>query len=262
MKYLEVKLTLLCVGIISISLIFTALSSAKIDPKTLTGVWFFDEGKGDIAKDSSGKNNNGELMNKPKWVEGKLGNALSLDGVDDYVNVPNTFNLASASFSITALINVTANNASSDMGVVNRGDQTANTNIHLHCNIRAMKPHFGFYGNDLGGVTVLSTGKWYSISWVYDSSANIRRIYVNGVLDSEDKPPSKYQADHPLWIGRYYDLARVFNGLIDEVAIFNVALTEDDIKSIVKNGIGKATGIAAVSPAGKLTQSWAKIKAQ
>lgn len=125
-----------------------------------------------------------------------------------------------------------------------------------------MKPHFGFYGNDLGGVTTLSTGKWYSISWVYDFSANIRQIYVNGVLDSQDKPPSAYQANHTLWIGRYYDLNRVFNGLIDEVDVFNVALTEDDIKSIMKNGIGKATGIAVVSPAGKLATTWAKIKAQ
>jgi hypothetical protein len=201
-------------------------------------------------------------MGNPKGVEGKFGKALEFDGKDDYVDVPKTFNLASASFSISALINITANNASSDMGVVNRGDQTANTNIHLHCNIRAMKPLFGFYGNDLGGVTTLSTGKWYSISWVYDFSSNIRQIYVNGVLDSQDKPPSAYQADHSLWIGRYYDLNRVFNGLIDEVAVFNVARTEDDIKNIMKNGIGKATGIAAVSPAGKLAQTWAKIKAQ
>ena len=258
MKSIVARLNLPCISLIVISLMFSNISDARIDPETCVGMWLFDESKGDIAKDSSGKGNDGELMDNPKWVDGEFENALSLDGDGDYVNVPNTFNLTSASFSITALINIAANK--SDMGVVNRGDQTAGTNVHLHCNIRDMKPLFGFYGNDLGGTTTLRTNQWYSISWVYNASSNIRQIYVDGVLDSQDNPASAYQADHPLWIGRYYDLDRVFSGLIDEVAVFNVALTEDDIKSIMKNGIGKATGIAAVSPAAKLTTTWSAIK--
>ena len=258
MKSIVVRLSLICISTVIISLIFTGISYTRIDPETCVGMWLFDESKGDIAKDSSGKGNDGELVDNPEWVDGEFENALSLDGDGDYVNVPNTFNLASASFSITALINIAENR--DDMGVVNRGDQTAGTNVHLHCNIRSMKPLFGFYGNDLAGTTTLNTNQWYSIGWVYDFSSSIRQIYVGGVLDSEDEPASAYQADHPLWIGRYYDLPRVFHGLIDEVAVFNVALTEDDIKSIMKNGIAKATGIAAVSPAAKLATTWASIK--
>ncbi len=157
--------------------------------------------------------------------------------------------------STTAWVNIMAEK--NDMGVVNRGDKTTGTNVHLHCNIRGMKPLFGFYGNDLSGVTTLSAGKWHFISWVYDEQKNVRQIYVNGVSDSQDKPPSAYQADHPLWIGRYYDLARVFSGLIDEVAIFNVVLTEGDIKTIMTKGL---EGMLAVSPRSKLTTTWAKIK--
>ncbi len=54
--------------------------------------------------------------------------------------------------------------------------------------------------------------------------------------------------------GEYY------NGLIDEFAIFNVALTEDDIKTIMDKGLARALGIAAVSPSGKLTATWGSIK--
>jgi hypothetical protein len=58
--------------------------------------WKFDEGKGNIAYDSSGNGNNGTLLDAsstnadgntpPQWVSGKFGSALRLDGVDDYVD--------------------------------------------------------------------------------------------------------------------------------------------------------------------------------
>jgi len=51
--------------------------------------WKFDEGKGNIAYDSSGNGNNGTISQwRPTWVHGKFGSALSFDGVDDYVEVP------------------------------------------------------------------------------------------------------------------------------------------------------------------------------
>ena len=257
MKTIGIRLTIISLSVIVIGLMFVGLSLGEIDEEAIMGMWLFDDGKGDTAKDSSLNGNDGTLMNAPKWGSGKFGKAVEFDGKDDYVEVPNTFSLTDVSFSITAWVNVMA--VKDDMGVVNRGDQTADTNIHLHCNIRSMKPHFGFYGNDLGGVTTLSAGKWYFISWVYDKPKNVRQIYVNGVVDSQDKPPSAYKADHPLWIGIYYDLARVFSGLIDEVAIFNVALTEADIKTIMTKGL---EGLSAVSPSGKLTKIWGDIKQQ
>jgi len=249
------RLTIVVLSFIVLRLMFVGLSYSEIDAEDIMGMWLFDDNKGDTAKDSSPNGNDGKLMNNPKWVKGKFGEALEFDGADDYVEVPGTFSLASVSFSITAWVNIITEK--SDMGVVNRGDQNAGTNTHLHCNIRSMKPHFGFYGNDLGGVTTLSAGKWYFISWVYDEPKNVRQIYVNGVVDSQDKPPSAYQADHSLWIGRYYDLARVFSGLIDEVALFNVVLTEAELKTIMTKGL---EGLSAVSQSGKLTTTWGRLK--
>jgi type II secretory pathway pseudopilin PulG len=58
----------------------------------LVGYWSFDEGSGNIARDYSGNGNNGTLYNfnftaTSGWVDGKVGKALSFDGVDDYVEV-------------------------------------------------------------------------------------------------------------------------------------------------------------------------------
>jgi hypothetical protein len=49
---------------------------AAIDPKTIVGLWLFDEGSGNTAKDSSGNKNDGAFMGKPAWVDGKFGKAL------------------------------------------------------------------------------------------------------------------------------------------------------------------------------------------
>ncbi len=53
-----------------------------------------------------------------------------------------------------------------------------------------------------------------------------------------------------------------YNGFIDEVAIFNVALAEGDIKTIMSQGLSRALGITVVSPSGKIAQTWGSIKAR
>jgi hypothetical protein len=49
------------------------------------GIWLFDEGSGDIARDSSGKGNDATLVNSPAWVDGKFGKALKFNGQDTCV---------------------------------------------------------------------------------------------------------------------------------------------------------------------------------
>ena len=62
-------------------------SYGKIDLKTIAAIWLFDEGSGQTAKDSSGNENHGELMNGVEWIDCVFGKALELDGQDDYVFV-------------------------------------------------------------------------------------------------------------------------------------------------------------------------------
>ncbi|MDQ1317069.1 MAG: LamG protein, partial [Candidatus Poribacteria bacterium] len=50
--------------------------------------------------------------------------------------------------------------------------------------------------------------------------------------------------------------------IIDEVGVFNSALSADEIKEVMTKGLGEATGIAAVSSAGKLATAWGRIKFQ
>ena len=66
--------TLICIG-----LMIPNLSSAKLDADAALGIWFFDEGKGGTAKDSSKNGNDGKIVDA-EWVAGKFGEALKFEG--------------------------------------------------------------------------------------------------------------------------------------------------------------------------------------
>ena len=62
--------------------------AALIDPHPgLVGWWRFDEGNGNLAKDSSGYGNDGSIYGNPVWVNGAYGKGLSFDGTGDYVSM-------------------------------------------------------------------------------------------------------------------------------------------------------------------------------
>lgn len=75
------------VSLVALVIVILVNSTYAIDLRSAVGIWLFDGGKGDTAKDSSGNGNSGTLINGPKWVDGKFGDALQFDGVDDYVEV-------------------------------------------------------------------------------------------------------------------------------------------------------------------------------
>jgi hypothetical protein len=107
---------------------------------------------------------------------------------------------------------------------------------------------------------VLSTGEWYHLAGTYDGKTI--RLFLNGE-EQGNTPFSGAIVSFPdthVYLGKESCGAdRHFNGLIDEAAMFNVALNEDDIKNIMNNGLGEATGITAVSSAGKLPTAWGEV---
>ena len=61
--------------------ILVSSSDAKVDPETTVGIWLFDEGKGDTAKDISKNGNHAKLVGA-KWTQGKHGKAVEFDGTN------------------------------------------------------------------------------------------------------------------------------------------------------------------------------------
>lgn len=243
------------IGFILISLMFAGISYAKIDPKTAVAIWTFDEGKGDIAKDSSGNKNDGTLKG-PKWVDGKFGKALEFDGKDDYV-LADIGGSVPQSITLEAWIYPTAGGivfSELGQGAINSGWHDSQMDVLSTGEIKV-----GFWIGSEQGISLgkYSFDKWYYIVMAFDNSDNSIKGYVDGMLKNSGKLDKLYPGD--LWyaIGAIdtttLGAGMYFNGIIDEVAIFNVALTEDDIKE------GMST---AVYPTGKLATTWATIKAR
>lgn len=247
------RLTIICISFIIVSLMFAGISDAKIDPNAIVGVWLFDGN----ADDSSENNNDGTIMGAPQWVDGKFGKALELNGVGDYVDLPQLPEQTNQPLSFTAWIKWDGSTATTRgiWGYTN----TATVNCHFEIQAAGMRLRLGNINNT--GMTSPPVDQWAFVGFTYDGTT--ARYYLNGVEVGSiagDTGPI-FGAESALGhIVGVSDSGRFFDGLIDEAAICNQALKEEDIQAIMNQGLGRALGITAVSSAGKLATTWAKIK--
>ena len=261
------------VGLIVLVLMFTSQGDAKIDPETAVGIWLFDDGSGNIAEDSSGKGNDGKIEKGPKWVDGKFGKALEFDGKDDYVYVSDP---GKSSLDLTKSLTIMAwiKPVQHPQGnvIVNKRAPVAPCNYTLRL-ADGTNGEFDFWYNSgswQGYTTttgaMVKDGTWYHIASTYTSGEGENvKVYVNGKevegkWTAGDGKGELVANDEDFNIGgRDYTGTRWFEGLIDEVAVFNEVLTKDDIGDIMNKGLKISL---AVSPAGKLATSWGGLKAQ
>ncbi|MDE0468738.1 MAG: LamG domain-containing protein [Candidatus Poribacteria bacterium] len=242
---------LVSVTLICISFMISDLSSAKLDPETVLGIWFFDEGKGGTAKDSSENGNDGEIVDA-QWVDGKFEGALKFEG-GAHVAVGD-FSDYEDEVSIVALIKTPAAPAWSDIIVGPCSDviltlQNHKLNFAGQCGQPI--PH------NTWSKTLLNDDKWHYIAGTYDGKKV--NVYVDGALEASNAAAGPFVAG-PKYIGSRDDKQEAFTGLIDEIAFFNAALSDNDVKAIADSGLSIALGFAAVFPQAKLTTAWARLK--
>ena len=220
-------------------------SAVALDDPSLVGLWHFDEGSGTTASDSSGKGNNGQLVNGPVWTTGKVGNALQFDGVDDYVNIPNSANLNPTSqITIDFWVNAPSY---ADYGMMVSKIYSEQWAVMWHggsgrirCDIMPWFSYSGSHGEFYSN-TELSLNQWHHVACTFDGTN--ARIYIDGVLDKTSAAVSGSisTSTHPLLIGTFwpevYPGVYSFRGELDEVEIYDRALTADEIKAHYKAGI-------------------------
>jgi len=206
----------------------------------LVGWWKFDEGKGTSAADSSGYGHAGTLMGNPKWqpTDGKVGGALELDGDGDYVNLGKgpDFDLAEQ-ITIAAWIKV--NRFDKEwQAIIAKGDSAwrmqrveQTDSLEFACSGLAVP------GTEWGGIhgkISVNDGQWHHAAGVYDGSKLY--LYVDGKLDVSSNASGDINAnDHPVYIGENAEqTGRFWNGLIDDVRIYNYAISGEQITSLSK----------------------------
>jgi len=243
-------------------LMLVGQSIAKVDMGKAVAIWSFDEGKGEILKDTSGNGNDGKFVKVPKWVNGKVGKALEFSGAGDYVDCGNA-----ESFNITDEITIVAWVNPADHAFAHQ-DFVGKPLAYILGHMDPPGPTLRCYINDGGWFGVDFTkpytdyvGKWTHFAFTYDRSK--LRVFVNGVLDREGARGGaiSVNANHVLIAhsSESPGFNAFFKGIIDEAAIFNAALSDGDIKELMEKSL---SGILAVSPSGKLSTSWAIIKSE
>jgi len=231
-----------------------------IDPETAVGVWLFDEGNGNDALDSSGKGHDGKL-NGPKWRDGQLGGALEFSG-GQWLEIPSTEALQvgeqltmMAWFFATKFEDWRQLIAKSDEYLLRIDPPQEGNRMSAF-----VKPNGSWEPRASANVPELDT--WTHFAATYDAGANAEhlKVYVNGVQAGVSTRPGKVTVTgNPVEIGRWGG-GSYFVGLIDEVAIFNVVLSAEDIQAIMENGLAAALGGLAVSPKAKLATTWGDLK--
>ena len=222
--------------VFGVILVATA-SEAKINTDSMVAAWFFDEGKGKDVEDSSAHSNHGKIKGNPKWVAGKFGRALELDG-GTYVEV--------------------ADNSSLDIVDYYSGD--GNYFLSTACGGGPTQAKFGITstnGHTCGPASpVLKKDTWYHVAGVFDGKK--LSVFIDGELETvQNQGGNITTSDWPIIIGSYAGLGYKSNAIIDELAVFNVALSKDDIRLLMKNGLNR---ILAVSAKRKLTSTSGRVK--
>jgi hypothetical protein len=204
----------------------------------LVGWWKFDEGSGTVAYDSSGNGNDGNLINGPTWTTGKIGGALSFDGVNDSLEVSEDFfygNSFSFSFWVHNSLNNGNTNSTSNKLLFSNGT-TTDPNKHLHFGFRQSGTlFFGFHDNDLESSSIGSS-TWKLFSFTYDYSNKRRRIYVDSHLVSSDMSSNHYLGRSNLVLGKRSFTSNYFTLETDDVRIYDRALSAEEVQALYNMG--------------------------
>jgi hypothetical protein len=218
------------------------LGQIFVSPVNLSGLVLyltFDEGSGNIAYDYSGNKNNGTLYNGVAWVDGKFGKALSFDGVDDYVGgfTESKFDLDYITISVWVKVN-------GEFSIISKRCYAGGSTRAYDLYYSNGRINFCFSTDGTNPYTLsypISLETWYHIVATYDGING--KLYINGnLVSSSSVSGTLYKNNYDFVIGYLSATSPpsgFFNGTIDEVQIYNRALSEEEIKFLYQEGLKK-----------------------
>jgi len=247
-----------------------ALVSSSYGQGGSVGYWNFDD-QANLVKDISKFGNHGAKKGNATWSkDGKEKGALSCDG-SSWIEVPDSDSVSISGDKLSLVLWVNfAEVENSYQGLITKGDSKT-TAYHISL-CRSGYATGGFYFDANTPDRALCMTKeapkpkvWYHLSGVYDGKE--LRIYLNGKLaegakiEGFDNPMPQsgnvVQVKAPLRIGAWAEGDSPCKGLLDEVAVFNQALTEGEVKTIMERGVA---AFLTVQPKEKLATTWGLIK--
>jgi hypothetical protein len=172
------------------------------------------------------------------WTDGKFGKALRFDGYNDYINVSDSSFLDVSNFTISFWM--FPHNASGYL--IDKETWSGGTEYGYEAHFLSGGIFNFLFGDgtstqkNVTSSNPLFPNTWYYLTGTYDGSTF--KIYINGVLNNSVSYSTypNYTVKPPLYIGADNDGGSYFNGIIDEVRIWNRSLTQAEIQTVMNGG--------------------------
>jgi hypothetical protein len=233
-------------------------------PTTSTGglvaAYSFNEGSGTVLNDLSGNGNNGMIYGATWTTKGKYGSALSFNGTNSYVDLGNPASLQlTGSMTLSAWVYIVGN-PPDDGQIIAKSDSTGGWQLKTSPDTGVRT--FGLMVSSNSSTPVQrysslkpATKTWYHVAGVYDANARTMSLYVNGNLVNGTLwgtiPASQFNnSAQNVTIGKreggYY-----FNGSIDELRVYNRALSQSEIKTDMGRAVTAAASTISMMVSGE-----------
>ena len=210
----------------------------------LIGWWKFDDGAGNVAVDSSGKGHDATVQGNAAWVEGKSGTgALSFDGINGIVQASET-PLMDIDKTLTIAAWVYLNNLNTFYFILDKspsGTAPANYPGNYEFRVAATTGALQFghqtsQGTDIvfyDSTSPIKAGRWYHVAVTFVKGVSVK-FYIDGAPAGNLAQSATFGIlnDEPVRIGGRKDSYSFFNGMLDDVRIYNHALSDADIKKL------------------------------
>jgi hypothetical protein len=232
---------------------FLSISAYAQQKEHLVGLYFFDDEEGDEVIDSSGNGNNGVFRGGVERVDGKFKGGLQFNGKDTFVEIPDSESLdLTEGLTIAMWIYMNTYSTAGGTGVTKETAYKAGTRSDKKVMIRATTAGAAWGDNVVAGNTDVPLGEWHHIAATYDAASEDAIVYLDGEEDGKGKFPGEITPNASVvWIGR--GQSPYFDGIYDEVAIWNAPLSRDEILQAMNT-------LHTVEPLGKLAWTWGRVK--
>jgi hypothetical protein len=218
----------------------TVSNTALPGPAGLVGAWSFDQGAGTTAPDASGTGNQGTVSGATWTTAGKQGGALTFDGVNDRVAVPDAASLDLTNrMTLEAWVRPTA--TSNDWRTVLLKERSPGLAYALYAgdDVGPRPNAWLTIGGDRSviGPSSLTASTWAHLAVTYDGTTV--RLYVNGTqVATRAQTGSMAVSSGALSIGGNTIWGEWFAGQIDEVRVYNAALTAAQVQADMTRPVG------------------------
>jgi hypothetical protein len=221
---------------------FTTVPEIPITDPSLSGHWPLDEGAGTTAIDWSGHGGHGTLIGGPEWVDGLYGGALSFSGAGPFVDCGDAAADVTGDFTLAAWIKLGRGNRDQYLGIAGRLRYTGTVYEGF-----ALVRHSGnvlrlWVGDGTGDLAKSAVSsdvqytdlEWHHVAGTHEGQKN--SLFVDGKKQAGTSSVALVPSPEFFHLGRQYSSQadRCFNGLLDDVRIYNKAMTEAEIQEILR----------------------------